>query len=163
MTPEAYRELLKSGKPLNGAAPRARNNDPEHQFQCLAVECLVEVLPAEVLWTADAAGVRVSQMVAGKMKEAGVRRGWPDMRFLFPDGITRYIEIKARRGSLRPDQRVLRERLEPHGYWAKAKTWGEIETALREWCWQNSLRLTPLPSLLGARVVAFEKHMGLRA
>lgn len=131
-----------------------RNNDPEHQFQCAVVLGLIEVLPPNVRWTANAAGVRVTQAVARKMKEAGVRRGWGDLQFLFPDLITRYLELKQGAG-LSGEQRDFRDAFEPLGIWAVARSWDEVEDHLARWCAANRLTLRPLHPLTRQRLRAF--------
>lgn len=109
-----------------------RRAAPEHKLQMTVKQYLVVCLPASIEWTANAAGVRVSPLVAGKMKASGVRRGWPDLQFLFPDGVTRYIELKAG-ASLSPEQREFRDRAKPHDIWALCRSVDEVATALRGW------------------------------
>ena len=138
-----------SGRPVfafrHGAAQRQaqrKNEDPEHQFQVQVVGYLRYALPPEHVWTANAAGVRVSMHVAVKMKAAGVRRGWPDLRILFPSGVTRFIEVKAGQG-LSPEQREFRDFCAATGrdIWALAKSVEDVEAALLRW------RIQPLCSI----------------
>lgn len=121
---------------------------PEFLLQKSIREYLVVALGPEVEWTANAAGVRVTTQTANKMKGAGVRRGWPDFQFLFPDGVTRYIEVKAPEGSLSPDQRAFRDRCAPHGIWALARSIEDVARALTGW--GVKLRAHPFYPLSGA-------------
>lgn len=109
---------------------------PEHRLQMQVKQFLTYCLPLPgpdyVEWTASAAGVRVSPTVAVKMKASGVRRGWPDLQFLFPDGVTRYIEMKAG-AALSPEQRAFRDRCAPHGIFAVCRSVEEVDAALRGW------------------------------
>jgi hypothetical protein len=111
---------------------RARRANPEHKLQVSVREFLVWCLPPSVEWTANAAGVHVSPQTANKMKAAGVRRGWPDLQFLFPDGVTRYIELKAG-ASLSPEQREFRDRCAPHRIFALCRSVDEVADTLRAW------------------------------
>lgn len=111
--------------------------NPEHKLQVSVRNFLTYCLPLPgspdyVEWTANAAGVYVSPMVAGRMKASGVRRGWPDLQLLLPDGRTVYIELKAGSG-LSPEQREFRDRCAPHGIWALARSIDDVEAALRGW------------------------------
>lgn len=78
---------------------------PEHSIQVEIVRYLERALPPEVIYTASSAGVRMSMVTAMKAKTAGQRRGWPDLQLLYPDGVTRYIEVKTEAGKLSPEQR----------------------------------------------------------
>ena len=139
-----------AGRPVFAfrAGPSARipsqkhNASPEHALQVAIVSYLKHALPPGYLWTADAAGVRVSMHVASKMKAAGVRRGWPDLRILFPSGVTRFIEVKAGQG-LSPEQREFRDFCAATGrdIWALAKSVEDVEAALLRW------RIQPLCSI----------------
>ena len=72
--------------------------------------------------------------VAVKMKAAGVRRGWPDIQILFPSGVTRYVELKAKQ-SLSDEQKAFRAACEATGrdLWAMARTLEDVEAALLRW------------------------------
>jgi hypothetical protein len=105
---------------------------PELKLQIAVKQFLTYCLPANVEWTANAAGVPVTMHTANKMKASGVRRGWPDLQFLCPDGVTRYIELKAG-ASLSLEQRAFRDRCEPHGIWALARSVDEVAATLTGW------------------------------
>lgn len=114
--------------------PTRKNAAPEGLLQKQVVEWLGYVLPGEVLWSASAAGVRVSMHAAVKMKAQGVRRGFPDLAFILPDGITYYAELKRPDGgALSPEQKVYRGRLLPLGRWALVRSIEDMEAALVSW------------------------------
>jgi len=133
------------------AKTRRRGKDPEQELQEGWVVCIREILPPEVKFTASAAGVPLTPKVRSDLKAAGLEPGWPDLQFLFPDGITRYIEDKTPVGSLRPAQRAFRDACGDRDIWALARTWSDIETALARWCALNCLALKPLHPLTRAR------------
>lgn len=93
-----------------GAKPARKNGNPEHKLQVSVKQYLEVALPRSIEWTANGAGQALSMYAAGKAKASGVRKGWPDLQFLFPDGVTRYIELKTDVGSLSPEQRDFRDR-----------------------------------------------------
>lgn len=119
-------------------SPRsAKRANPEHKLQVEICRYLAVALPPSIIFTADAAGVPVSIFTASKMKAAGVRRGWPDIRFLMPDGVTRYIEVKTPTGSLSPEQRDFRDRClnirPPVDIWALCRSVEDVAAALAGW------------------------------
>lgn len=138
-------------KALEAKRVGKRRGRPEHDLQCGWVKCLHEVLPPEVVFTASAAGVYLTPKVRRDMKDAGLMPDWADLQFLFPDGITRYVEAKTPTGDLEPGQRKFRDRLEPFGRWALARCWDDLEAALAGWCAECGLTLRPLHPLTRAR------------
>lgn len=107
---------------------------PERRLQISVKEYLGWCLPPSIEWTASAAGARLSQRAANTMKATGVRRGWPDLQFLFPDGVTRYIELKAGAG-LSPEQRAFRDRcnaIRPD-MWALCRSVEDVAKTLHGW------------------------------
>ena len=114
---------------------------PEHKLQVSVAEMLDFGLPRGTWWTANAAGVRVLPGVAWKMKAAGVRRGWPDLQILCPDGKTRYIELKAGAG-LSLEQRAFRDHAKPLGLWALARSVDDVADAISGWGITMRARLT---------------------
>ena len=114
---------------------------PEHKLQVSVAQMLTFGLPPSIWWTANAAGVRVLPGVAGKMKAAGVRRGWPDLQILCPDGKTRYIELKVK-ATLSPEQRAFRDHAKPLGLWALARSVDDVADAISGWGVEMRVRLT---------------------
>ena len=90
-------------------------------------------LPETFRWTASLTGVNLNRQARGRAKAAGVRRGWPDLAFLFPDGVTRYIELKAVHGSLSLDQRAFRDAATPHDIWALCRSVEDVAERLLKW------------------------------
>lgn len=91
-------------------------------------------LPPAVYWTSSLTGASLSMNARLKAKAAGVRRGLPDMLFVFPDGITRFIELKRPGGgSLSAEQKDFQARFEPLGIFRVARSVEEVEQALRDW------------------------------
>lgn len=90
-------------------------------------------MPKNVQWTASLTGTNLDMRTATRAKAAGVRRGWPDWSFLCPDGITRFIELKSKTGSLTPEQREFRDACAPFGIFAVCRSVEEVEQALRGW------------------------------
>jgi hypothetical protein len=124
------------------AAPR-KNGNPEHRLQVSIREYLTVALPTTIEWTANGAGQKMTMFAATKAKSAGVRRGWPDLMFLFPDGVTRYIELKTDVGSLSPEQRAFRDRCAaaPADMWALCRSIEDVAVVLTRW----GVRLTAHP------------------
>lgn len=86
-----------------------------------------------VEWTASLVGTHLKPQARDKAKSMGVRPGWPDLQFLFPDGVTRYIELKTETGSLSAEQRAFRDRCAPHGIFAVCRSVEAVEATLRGW------------------------------
>lgn len=98
--PKTLRVVGRATSPKKG-----KRLNPEHSIQVEIVRYLDRALPAEVIFTASSAGIWTGKLQAMKAKTAGQRRGWPDLQLLYPDGVTRYIEVKAEGGRLSPEQR----------------------------------------------------------
>jgi hypothetical protein len=116
---------------------------PEHRLQVAVRHFLLWALPPDVEWTASLTGAALSAPIRNKAKAAGVRRGWPDLQFLLPDGVTRYIELKSAVGSLSPEQRAFRDRCAPHGIFALCRSLEEVEATLRGWGVKLRARTAP--------------------
>lgn len=114
-------------------ARRVPNAQPEHKLQVAVRQYLTLCLPPSVEWTASMAGANLSMSARTKAKAAGVRRGWPDLQFLFPDGVTRYIELKAEAGVLTLEQKAFRARCAPHGIFAVCRAVDEVAEVLTGW------------------------------
>lgn len=119
------------------AAEPKRRAHPEHDLQCAVVKTLDDLDRAERLhcfdYTASLAGVNLDGKTRGRMKAAGVRKGWPDLQFACWDGITRFIELKSDDGALKPEQRLFRHYAEPHGIWALCRSVDEVVDQLTRW------------------------------
>lgn len=124
-------------RPLRRRAGPKRAN-PEAKLQASVREYLMICLPEPpapggVLWTASLTGVFLSPAARSRAKAMGVRPGFPDLSFVFPDGGTRYIELKSEVGSLSAEQREFRDFTRPHGVWAVCRSVDEVAAALRGW------------------------------
>lgn len=58
---------------------------------------------------------------ASKFKKMGVKAGVPDLQLLIPNGLVHglWIELKAKKGKVQPNQRLFMRRLEEQGYLCK--------------------------------------------
>ena len=124
--------------------PRA---NPEARLQIDVKQYLTLCLPDDIKWTASLTGTHLSIRAATRAKAMGVRRGWPDLSFLFPDGVTRFIELKTATGSLSAEQRDFRDAAKPHGVWAVCRSVDEVEVQLR--LWGARLRNHPFRDAMG--------------
>lgn len=112
----------------------ARRAAPEAGLQSSVREYLNFCLPADIWWTASLAGHgKMSMAARNKAKAMGLKPGWPDLQFLFPDGRVRFIELKSDKGVLSPEQREFRDNAQPHGIWALCRSVDEVSTVLRGW------------------------------
>ena len=91
------------------------------------------------MWfTASLSGVKLTPAVAGQAKAAGMQKGAPDLSFVFPDGDTTYIELKADKGILTPEQQRLSEAL--GGRFAVCRSTHDVWEALTAWMTPYGLR-----------------------
>lgn len=113
---------------------KRRNRQPELSLQIRIKQMLMHRLPPDIPWTASAAGARMYATAARKAKASGVRPGWPDLSFLCPDAITRYIEVKAG-SSLSKEQRDFRDYCQARrpDMWAPARSVDDVIDALTSW------------------------------
>ena len=108
-----------------------RRASPEAALQ-IAVHNMLKVrLPEGMMWTASLTGVWLPPGARMKAKAMGVRRGWPDLSFLCPDGVIRTIELKAG-ASLSKEQRAFRDAASPE-IWALCRSVDEVVAALVRW------------------------------
>lgn len=109
-----------------------KRSSPEAALQIEIKKYLTVALPPSILCTASLAGAHLHVRTATKAKAMGVQKGWPDLQFLFPDGVTRYIELKAG-ASLSPEQKAFRDYAEPLGIWALGRSLEDVVKTLRGW------------------------------
>lgn len=113
---------------------RAPRKNPEGALQVEVKEYLSVTMPRAIQWTASLAGHgKLSMAARNKSKAMGLRPGWPDLQFLFPDGVTRYIELKSQTGRLQPEQEDFQARCAPHGIHAVCRSLPEVVHQLRAW------------------------------
>lgn len=118
------------------------NAQPEHALQVAVVRYLEVSLPKSVLFTSSLAGVKLTKGQAGKARAAGLRPGWPDLQFLFPDGVTRYIELKAPKGVMSDHQIFFHLVASAYGDIAVVcRSVDEVHETLKLWCEPLGLNL----------------------
>lgn len=120
-------------------------NAPEARLQMDVKTYLGWCLPSSIIWTANAAGVTLGKTKEARLRQGakskamGVQKGWSDLQFLFPDGVTRFIELKTDVGTLRPEQRDFRDRCyaaeRTLGFpiWSVCRSLEEVDSVLRSW------------------------------
>lgn len=116
--------------------PTRKVGNPEHKLQCAIADYLdAALLGTGVVWTANCAGGKASQFRANQMKAAGLKRGWPDLQALLPNGQVVFIEIKTATGSLSPEQRSFRDKCQATGcdIWALARSVEDVAAAFTRW------------------------------
>jgi len=114
---------------------RAKRQTPEHSLQVAVVEYLTWALPDGFIFTASAAGARMSMKTANTMKAAGQRPGWPDIMILGPGGGFKGLELKAEAGVQSAAQKAFAGHCERSGQdmYAICRTVEEVESALVRW------------------------------
>lgn len=78
----------------------------EHQIQTALIDYLSIAAKPDVYYFAVPNGGHRHMSVASKLKAEGVKRGVPDLCFLLPAGKTGWLEMKAKGGSVTPEQRA---------------------------------------------------------
>jgi hypothetical protein len=91
----------------------------EYEIQCKVAAYLDAT---QVLWTANAGGLRTSIGAAVKMKRSGYKKGSPDLMIFEPRGDYHglFIEMKKPGGILGVHQKTWLERLRKKGYYTAA-------------------------------------------
>lgn len=112
-----------------------KRSNPEAAIQIRIHQMLTFRLPDGVLWTASMTGTHLSMSARTRMKAMGVRRGFPDLMFLLPDGRTVYAEVKTPTGSLSVEQRAFRDHCKASGLgmWALVRSEADMVAALERW------------------------------
>jgi VRR-NUC domain len=112
--------------------PGTGRKHPEQSLQTHVASLLTWLLPPEVPWTAigHGGGGKTRGMI---LKGMGLHAGWPDM-VLLHRGRSCWIELKAARGSLSPEQKVVHEALRAAGGWvAVCRSTDEVRGVLDAW------------------------------
>lgn len=120
---------------LNGKKPKRKNKSPEHDIQVQVID-LLESLTPQPLFSATVGGVRLAMHTAKKMKEAGYRKGIPDLLIFEPKGIYcgLAIEVKTPVGRPSPHQKQWIADLNSRGWKAVVcKGYDECEKAILEY------------------------------
>lgn len=119
-------------------APRAS----ETAIQKALVELIERTIHPNVVWTHIPNGELRAKATAAKLKDMGVKSGWPDLIFIRPDDVSSgtsvlALELKADRGRASDEQKAVHERLRSCGVevavcfgldeaMAQLKAWGII-------------------------------------
>jgi len=86
-----------------------------------------------LIWTSVVNEGRRGWKAQQTIKRHGLRKGWPDITILH-GGDLLCIELKAAKGRLSPEQRVVGEIIQAAGgYWAMARSLEETQECLRNW------------------------------
>ncbi len=116
---------------------RAKHGRPEAVLQKHVAAMLRAYLPDEVWWTASLSGIRLSPGAVMSAKTSGMNRGAPDLSFIWPDGATTYVELKAEGGVLSPEQARLARTL---GKTMRvARSWPEVKAIVGGWLAEQGL------------------------
>lgn len=106
---------------------------PESRLQFMVARFLGSSCP-DLLWSHFPAGEARDAITGRKLKDMGLKRGWPDIILCLPGGILGAIELKAEKGRLSPDQIAFRNALEASGgRFSLCRTLDEVEACLRAW------------------------------
>lgn len=111
-----------------------RLNPPsEHRLQTALCDYLMLAARPELHWFAIPNGEKRHIRVAQRLKNEGVRRGTPDLCFMLPGGRVGWLEMKAAKGSLSPEQKAFRDKASFLGHsWAMARSIDEALAFLTE-------------------------------
>ena len=142
----ARNRLLKPPHP-----PKRRKNE-EHDFQSMAIQFLEVLLPPDAVCTSFDLANAYSQATGAQRKRRGCLPGVADI-YVATASVTLWIECKARKGKLSPDQEAFRDAVLAIGhFWCMATTLEQIEVALRA---------TPIP-LRGVTLLPAKPHPAQR-
>lgn len=109
-----------AGTAGGGGVKRTPN---EHDIQVALFDYLALALRPELEARAVPNGEKRHIRVASRLKAEGVRRGTPDIFICLPEGKVAWLEMKAAKGSLSPEQKAFREKVEALGHhYSVAKT-----------------------------------------
>lgn len=87
-----------------------RLHPTEEQIQAVVAQFLDRALPDDAVWFHPPNGGARHPAVAAKLKWQGVKPGVPDICITWR-GRSIYVELKAKGGSLSPEQKAMHERL----------------------------------------------------
>ena len=105
----------------------------EEALQRQVAEFLDRFLPDGALWFHCPNGGHRNRVVAAKLKAQGVKRGVPDVIILW-EGRAHFIELKAPRGRLTPEQRAFRDNVHAQGCpWFVCWSFQEVADICEAW------------------------------
>lgn len=133
LLPSSYLDNLggtQNHKKFRVKKPRA---NLEHKFQVALVSAARRANPRIILRAIPNGGAR-NVIVATKLKAEGVTRGTPDLFCLIPGVGVGFLELKAPRGKLTPEQETFRDQCEACGVpWAVAPDFDTAWGVLAGW------------------------------
>lgn len=113
---------------------KRKRNDLEHKIQVALIDYLAVAGRRDLHWFAIPNGGHRHISVASRLKDEGVRSGSPDLVFLLPEGRVAWLEMKAGKNTLEPEQKAFRDRAQALGHhWAMARSVDEAIPHLTEW------------------------------
>ena len=121
-----------------GRKPRARKAPADRPKEIGLHMNVAGVLRSHCLpewqWTHIPNGERRDIRTAAKLKQMGVRRGWPDFVLISPSGQLRCIELKRQGEGLTEDQETFRLWCITHSVsYIIAHSFDEVLTAFDQW------------------------------
>lgn len=106
----------------------------EDDLQMAVVQYLLLSCPENVLWYHCPNGEYRSKKTAAKLKRMGVRPGIPDLCFVLPGGRAAFIELKADKGVVSPEQKTVLAMVDDlGGLYAVCRSLDGVEDTLRVW------------------------------
>ncbi|CAN2533403.1 hypothetical+protein [Methylocapsa aurea] len=124
--------LAEGRKPRLRRAPKVRPK--ELVLHMSVAKLLRDYARPEWQWTHIPSGELRDIRTASKLKQMGVRRGWPDFLLVSPRGSLHCLELKRAGEDLTEDQEQFRAWCIVHGApYVVAWTFDEALAALREW------------------------------
>jgi len=100
-----------------------QSSPSEHKLQVALIDYLALALRPELEVRAIPNGGIRHKGVAQRLKDEGVRRGTPDIFICLPEGRIAWLEMKAKAGTLSPEQKAFRDKVLALGHHhAVAKT-----------------------------------------
>ncbi len=89
---------------------------PETDLQIRLVAILENILSKDVLFWFCPNGGNLSKAQSGIFKAMGLRKGVPDLHFIWPNGKYGVIELKAGKNKTTPEQDAILEQIEKCGH-----------------------------------------------
>jgi hypothetical protein len=118
---------------------------PEQALQIQVARFIDAAYPA-LLWLHVPNGGARSKVEGAIFKAMGVKAGATDLFIILPDARTGFIELKAGKGKLTPQQEAFRDRVTALGcFWAECRSVDDVEAVLSRWLqpfgWRSKARL----------------------
>lgn len=111
-----------------------KRSHPELLLSCAVADALRLGCRFDVVWTHFPAGEHRSKITGARLKRMGLRRGVPDYLFITAGGHIAFLELKAGKGRLSPEQMAWRDAVIALGCrYAIARTGQEAIEILQSW------------------------------